>query len=82
MPALETYKELLATQTDLDTIKQLRQPERHVILTYKTFKYLLERIEKLEERADAKKQLADWPANNTQPGNGGSFAVPASKIQR
>lgn len=79
MPALEQYQELLKQPTDADVIKTLRQPERHVILSFKVFKHLLERIEKLEASAEAKKKIADWPVNNTRPGNGGSFAVPENK---
>lgn len=82
MPALEQYQELLKQPTEPDTVKALRQPERSIIVSFKVFKFLLERIEKLEARADAKKQIADWPANNTRPGNGRSFAVPAATPPR
>lgn len=53
MPALETYKEIIAAQSDVDTVKQLRQPERHVLLSFKVFKYLMERCGQLEERIAA-----------------------------
>lgn len=47
---LTAYQEVLAKPVEPDVIKQLRQPERHVLVSYKVFSYLLARIEHLEKQ--------------------------------
>jgi hypothetical protein len=47
---LTEYQEILKTPVEPDVIKQLRQPERHVLVSFKVFSYLLARIETLEDQ--------------------------------
>jgi hypothetical protein len=45
---LQRYQEILAEQLEPKEIIALKQPERHVLVSYKVFKYLVARIEQLE----------------------------------
>ena len=77
---LDDYKEVLVERVEPDVVLQLKQPERFVLVVWKVFKYFFGRIARLEDRVQSlenKKDIAAWQPNNTRPGNGGSFAVPA-----
>jgi hypothetical protein len=50
MDTLEKYRaEVLKLPVDADVIKRLNQPERYILVSYKVYKALLARIERLEE---------------------------------
>jgi hypothetical protein len=42
---VELFKEILKQDVSADDNKALRQPERHILVSYKTFTYLLARVE-------------------------------------
>ena len=48
--SVEKFQEILKQPVEADAVKQLHQPERHVLVSYKLFAYLLARIEALEAR--------------------------------
>ena len=53
MDTLEQYQTLLKEPADPDVVKQLRQPERHILVSFKVYKALLARIERLEAAQQA-----------------------------
>jgi hypothetical protein len=45
---LELFQEILKQSVGADDVKALHQPERHILVSYKTFMYLLARIDDLQ----------------------------------
>ena len=45
---LEKYQAILADKVGTGVVNALHQPERHVLVSFKVFSYLLRRIEQLE----------------------------------